>query len=57
MSYLRRGILLFSLVLLFSLIVLLTTSAANAEFRSEDGIYSASDHWKDILRSSLSMDT
>lgn len=57
MSHFRRGALLLSLVLLLALIVLITTTAANAGFQPENEIYSSSDHWKDILRSSLVIDT
>jgi hypothetical protein len=57
MSYLRRGTAFFTLIMIFSLLIVITTSVANAGFRAENSTYTSSDHWADILRSSLKIDT
>lgn len=57
MSNLRRGSLLIAMVLLLTCGVLITATAANADFRTEDEDYSPSDHWVDILKSSLTLDS
>ncbi len=53
----RRGTVLIALALLFSLILIVTTTAANASFRTEGETYTASEHWMDILKTSLVFET
>ena len=56
MTNFRRGTTIFVLVLLLSLVILISTTAANMGFRAESETYTTSDHWTDILKSSLAVE-